>query len=101
MNLIVLHWPTNHIHLGFDDVTCDERLLIEHRYSGHQWYVMNVCNLLFDKYVTLRAKYENLSISQLTRVSKSFLGAIKQLEPVVRRCHRRERMVPYGMSMSL
>lgn len=101
MNLLVLHFPSNHIHIGFRRVACDERLLIEHRYSGHQWHVMPVCDVLFGKYVTLCAKHDNLSISQLIRVSKSFLGAIKQLEPVVRRCHKRESMLAYEMHMTL
>lgn len=104
MNLLVLHLPSNHIHIGFRRVACDERLLIEHHYSGHQWHVMPVCDVLFGKYATLCAKHDNLynlSISQLTRVSKPFLAAVKQLEPSVLRCHRRERMMPYVMGMSL
>ena len=87
MKLLALHWPSNSIHTGYENVTADEQLVIEHRYKGSHWHLMQVCDVIFEKYRKLHAKNDDVPINQLVRISKSFLSAVKQLKPAIRRSH--------------
>ncbi|SDE24443.1 hypothetical protein SAMN05216185_1223 [Pseudomonas guariconensis] len=87
MKFLALHWPSNSIHTGYENVTADEQLVIKHRYKGSQWHLVQVCDVIFEKYHKLHVEHDSVSVNQLVRVSKAFLSAVKQLKPAVRRSH--------------
>lgn len=87
MNVLVLHWPTNTIMNGWAGVDSTQRLVIDHRYKGNQWYVMVVCSKVFEKYQRLTTVHDTVSINHVVRVSKAFLAAVKHLSPRWR-CNR-------------
>lgn len=87
MNVLVLHWPTNTIVNGWTDVDTTQRLIIDHRYTGHQWSVMIVCPAIYGKWLELCSKHESVHVNHLVRVSKAFLKAVKNLSPRWR-CNR-------------
>lgn len=79
MNVLIVHWPTNSIVHGYADVDATQRLIIDHRYTGHQWSVMIVCPAIYGKWLELCSKHENVHVNHLVRVSKAFLKAVKYL----------------------
>lgn len=81
VNILVIHWPSNTIMNGWAGVNATERLIIDHRYKGNQWYVMSVCSKVFEKYEHLTTVHNTVSVNHLVRVSKAFLAAIKHLSP--------------------
>ncbi|MFJ3447412.1 hypothetical protein ACIPM0_04125 [Pseudomonas sichuanensis] len=80
MKFLALHWPSNSIHTGYENVTADEQLVIKQRYKGSQWHLVQVCDVIFEKYRKLHAKNDSVPINQLVRISKAFLSAVKQLK---------------------
>ncbi|MBH3346980.1 hypothetical protein [Pseudomonas putida] len=91
-NVLVLNMSDNLIIEGRQHVTNDEVVDMKRRYTAYsQFKVIQVCDVIFAKWQTLDAKYDDrkwpVTIKQLMRASEAFRNAVTRISPKKHRWH--------------
>lgn len=96
-NVLVLNMSENLIMNGYQHVSDDDVLSIKHKCSRITLYrdvecrVMQVCDVIYGKYLALDAKYGDrewpVSIKQLMGASEAFRNAVTRTSPKKPRWH--------------
>lgn len=114
-NVLVLNMTANLIIGAYQHIGADDVATIRHKYSRLGLYkncsfrVLQVCDVIFDKYLKLDCKYSRpgvyrgaewpVTIKQLLRASDGFRATIAHITPRRRRAATGEQISSMGQSV--